>query len=139
MPLLSIIYRSPEITITRDFISLPGRDPETISIGRISEVRVTRILIGDYKAGAILFFVIGILTVVWVIGWFFLVMAVAAWNTSIYAYSLVAVVDGKGMILLSNKSKSRMKSLANTISGLSLSRNVLALQHIGKDYQNKQE
>lgn len=98
-----------------------GGDHEAIRIDWISEVMITREKIGDYKSGAILFAIIGAFTIAFGIGILFFALAIAAWNTNIYKHSLQIKVVDKIITIKTSKHRSGLKSIANTIKGLSLS------------------
>lgn len=118
------VYKDPDITITRDFLHFPHGERETIQINSISEIIASRTETGDYKAGAVLFFIIGIATVWFVIGFLFLVLGIAAWNTRIYSYHLKIRVGENIMEILSSKSRGHVKSIASTIRGLAFSQKI---------------
>lgn len=116
-----IIFQDKDLTITKEFISMRGGDHEAIRIDWISEVMITREKIGDYKSGAILFAIIGAFTIAFGIGILFFALAIAAWNTNIYKHSLQIKVVDKIITIKTSKHRSGLKSIANTIKGLSLS------------------
>ena len=118
---IPILYKNKDLTITKEFISVKGGDPEAIRIDWISEVRITRKKQGDYKAGAILLFIIGAFTIAFGVGIVFFALAIAAWNTNIYEYSLQVKAVNRLTTLQTSKRKSALTSLANTLRGLSLS------------------
>ena len=122
-----ISYQDKSLTITKDFITIKGGDHEAIRIDWISEVRITREQKGDYKAGAILFFIIGAFTIMIGIGLLFFALGIAAWNTNIWEYRLQIKVVDETITLRTSKRKSNLKALANTIRGLSLSNKLHAV------------
>lgn len=120
-----IIYQDKQITITKDFISLPKGEREIISIASISGITVTRNRVGNYKNAGILFFIVGVFTIAFGIGWLFLAWGIGAMLTNVYEYNLKVIVDGRPVLLLTGKGGYRLKSLAKTIHGLSLSKSLV--------------
>lgn len=110
-----LIYKSPDLIITKDRIILPGGDSEAILLSDIEKVSTARRKIGDYKAGAVLFFILGILSFWYFVGFIFIALGIAAWNTNIYSYHLSIKLHRVSVELLS--SKRRVGSLARTLRG----------------------
>jgi Ammonium Transporter Family len=125
-----IIYQDKDITITRAFIHsrhLFGGS-ETAPLRYITRAHVIRDQVGTYQPATPIFLVIGIATL-WIgIGWLFFALAIAAWFTKIYRYTLALEThysSSFGYIKLhSSKRKSGLKSLAITINGIILSNKV---------------
>lgn len=86
---------------------------------------MTRVKTGDYKSAAVFFFLLGILSVWFMIGFLFLAWGVAAWNMHIYQYNLYVTCRGESILILSDKRKGRVKDVARTIHGVSFSRKIL--------------
>lgn len=123
------VFSDKNITITKDFIHQVNGEREVIRIDSISQIEVSRIIAGDYKAGAILFFILGILSIWFLVGFVFLALGIAAWNTKIYLYSLTVTTNGTKIYLFEKwKSHSYLKGIARTLQGLTLSNKVLNLE-----------
>jgi hypothetical protein len=97
---------------------LPQGERESIAIESIQGIQVTRKQIGDYKQAGIFFFLLGLLSLWFLIGFVFIVLGIAAMWSKIYIYRLTVRVNGNEILLLEHKSKGRTKSLAQTIRGL---------------------
>lgn len=119
------IYKDQDITITKDMLILPNGERESIQLNTISDIQVTRKQEGDYKSGAVLFFVIGVVTVVFGIGIIFLILGIAAWHTNIYSYRLLIVTRGEYVEVLAGRKRGQLKSLARTIHGAAFSKSQL--------------
>lgn len=111
--------------ITREFLHLPHGERETVPISSISEIQVSRKKVGDYRQGAALFFLLGILSIWFSVGFVFIVLGIAAWNTNIYQYNLSIVSRGETLIIATSKRKGPLKDIARTIHGVSLSKKIL--------------
>lgn len=122
---VEVIYRHGGIMLTRDFIRLSGHDREVIPIDSISAVRVTRREVGNYKSGALLFFLLGILTLWTVFCVVFFALGLGAWLTNIYAYGLEVETRGDTVQIMQKSRRAPVTGLAHTIAGLCLSRKVL--------------
>jgi TM2 domain-containing membrane protein YozV len=61
---------------------------EAIALNSIKKSSVKPEVIGDFKSGAILYFVLGVLSIWFLIGFLFIALGIAAWNTKIYKYIL---------------------------------------------------
>lgn len=121
-----VIYHSPDLVITRDFIRFKYSDRETIPINTISEIRITRSVVGDHKKAATFFFLLGILSFWFLIGFLFLAFGVAAYFTKIYSYQLTIFSGGTGWIIKEGGKKGTIKSMAQTIRGLATSAKILS-------------
>lgn len=121
----NLIFKSPDLTLTRDFIILPSGEHEAIPINAVTEVTVSRTLTGDYKSGAVLFFILGVLSIWFFVGFIFIALGLAAWNTNTYSYDLYILAHGERIHLATAKKKGGLKDIARTINGLSLSKKIL--------------
>lgn len=57
---------------------MPRGEREAIPISSISSIEISRKVTGDYKAGAILFFILGILSIWFLVGFIFIALGLAA-------------------------------------------------------------
>jgi len=89
-----LIYRDHDILITKEFIKLTDSESEAIPITAIQKVELRKEVVGNYRAGAILFFVLGILSIWFMIGFLFLAWGIAAWNKKIYTDVLLLTRHG---------------------------------------------
>lgn len=120
------VYSSPQITITRDYIRLPNGEREAIAISTIHRIDVHRVQVGDHNRAAAGFLVLGVLSVWFMIGFLFLALGVAALFIKVYLYRLTVWVGRQEVLLLEDKRRSKLMSLARTIRGLITSRQTLA-------------
>lgn len=114
-----LIYKSRDLIITRDRLILPRGDREAIMLSDIEEISAVRRKTGDYKSGAVLFFILGVLSIWFFVGFIFIALGIAAWNKNIYSYHLSIKLRGASVELLSGKSRWRVMSLARTLQGVS--------------------
>ncbi len=73
-----MIYQDKQITITKDFIRVNDFEIEAIAISTIKKAYVKAQVIGDFKNVAIMFFVLGILSIWFLIGFVFIALGIGA-------------------------------------------------------------
>jgi hypothetical protein len=115
---VTIIYQDSDLTITKDFIRSIYTRREVIPMDTITGAQVGQEVTKDYKQGAVLFFLLGILTVWFAIGFLFIALGIGAWNYKEYRYTLYLVSRGDVLPVKVSTSKRKLKSLANTIIGI---------------------
>ena len=113
-----MIYSDRDIVITKEFIKVKDFYLEAIPINTVTKAFVKSEINGSYRPGAILFFLLGILSIWFLIGFLFIAMGIAAWFTNTYKHSLMIERADATWYVLEGKKKSYLSSLATTINGL---------------------
>jgi len=91
---------------------------ESIRINQITRIAVKEKEVGNFKDLSVVFFVLGILSFWFFIGFIFLAWGVVAMFKKINTYTLVVVVKGQEVVLLTHSGKTHVKDIARTIWGL---------------------
>lgn len=128
--MIPLLYSSPSITITEDFIRAKRFQDRTIPLNQVTGARIEKSKIDDFKAIFPLFLVLGaVFTVVFFpLGLYCIGMAVYANSKKIFHYTLIITWKGYDTALFSSKDLNAVSKCAAVINCLCSQKVEMALR-----------